>query len=77
MGETVAKTICGSKSKYKPGHWFNSAKFLDIEYQIYGQVNNIKSISKENTQFNWTNNSKSINIRRYSNCNPHKFTWDF
>ena len=62
MGETVAKTICGSKSKYKPGHWFNSAKFLDIEYQIYGQVNNIKSISKENTQFNWTNNSKSINI---------------
>lgn len=62
MGETVAKTICGSKSKYKPGHWFNSAKFLDIEYQIYGQVNNTKSISKEITQFNWTNNSKSINI---------------
>ena len=62
MGETVAKTICGSKSKYKPGHWFNSAKFLDIEYQIYGQVNNTKSISKDNAQFNWNNFSKSVSI---------------
>jgi hypothetical protein len=23
---------------YKPGHWFNSAKFFDIEYQTYGWV---------------------------------------
>jgi NADPH-dependent 2,4-dienoyl-CoA reductase/sulfur reductase-like enzyme len=38
MGETVAQTICGNKSEYKPGHWFNSAKFIDIEYQTYGWV---------------------------------------
>lgn len=38
MGETVAQTICGNKAKYNPGHWFNSAKFLDIEYQTYGWV---------------------------------------
>ena len=38
MGETVAQTICGNKTPYKPGHWFNSAKFLDIEYQTYGWV---------------------------------------
>jgi len=38
MGETVAQTICGNKTEYKPGHWFNSAKFLDIEYQTYGWV---------------------------------------
>ncbi|MEK6153353.1 FAD/NAD(P)-binding oxidoreductase [Flavobacteriaceae bacterium 3-367] len=38
MGETVAHTICGNKLEYKPGHWFNSAKFLDIEYQTYGWV---------------------------------------
>jgi NAD(P)H-nitrite reductase large subunit len=38
MGETVAQTICGNKIPYKPGHWFNSAKFLDIEYQTYGWV---------------------------------------
>lgn len=38
MGETVARTICETPSKYIPGHWFNSAKFLDIEYQTYGWV---------------------------------------
>ncbi|MGY6650062.1 NAD(P)/FAD-dependent oxidoreductase [Wenyingzhuangia sp. IMCC45574] len=38
MGETVARTICGKPSEYQPGQWFNSAKFLDIEYQTYGWV---------------------------------------
>jgi NAD(P)H-nitrite reductase large subunit len=38
MGETVARTICGNRISYKPGHWFNSAKFMDIEYQTYGWV---------------------------------------
>ena len=38
MGETVAQTICGNRIEYKPGHWFNSAKFVDIEYQTYGWV---------------------------------------
>ncbi len=36
MGETVAQTICGNRIEYKPGHWYNSAKFFDIEYQTYG-----------------------------------------
>lgn len=38
MGEAVAKTITGERTKYSPGHWFNSAKFFDIEYQTYGYV---------------------------------------
>ena len=38
MGEALAQTICGNKTPYNPGHWFNSAKFLDIEYQTYGWV---------------------------------------
>ena len=38
MGQTVAKTICGEKTKYHPGVWFNSAKFFDIEYQVYGDI---------------------------------------
>ena len=28
----------GNKKAYRPGHWFNSAKFFDIEYQTYGLV---------------------------------------
>lgn len=39
MGETLANTICkGVPYKYQPGLWFNSAKFIDIEYQTYGWV---------------------------------------
>ncbi len=38
MGETVAYNICGKPVKYNPGLWFNSAKFIDIEYQVYGEV---------------------------------------
>ncbi len=38
MGETLAKTLCGNKTAYTPGIWFNSAKFFDIEYQTYGNV---------------------------------------
>ncbi len=38
MGEALAQTLTGNPTEYKPGHWFNSAKFLDIEYQTYGWV---------------------------------------
>ncbi len=38
MGEVAAYNICGQEVSYDPGTWFNSAKFLDIEYQVYGSV---------------------------------------
>jgi NADH dehydrogenase FAD-containing subunit len=38
MGETVAYNVMGKAVAYDPGIWFNSAKFLDIEYQVYGEV---------------------------------------
>lgn len=38
MGEVVAYNICGQSTAYDPGIWFNSAKFVDIEYQVYGDV---------------------------------------
>jgi len=38
MGKTVAKTICDKPTKYDPGIWFNSAKFFDVEYQVYGDI---------------------------------------
>jgi len=38
MGETVAYNILDQKIAYDPGIWFNSAKFIDIEYQVYGDV---------------------------------------
>lgn len=38
MGEVVAQNVLDNPTEYLPGIWFNSAKFLDIEYQVYGQV---------------------------------------
>jgi NADPH-dependent 2,4-dienoyl-CoA reductase/sulfur reductase-like enzyme len=37
MGEVLAQTLTGNPTAYT-GNWFNSAKFLDIEYQTYGWV---------------------------------------
>ena len=51
MGETVAQTICGNKLAYKPGHWFNSAKFFDIEYQTYGWVHS--KLQEGEANFYW------------------------
>ncbi|GER58231.1 NAD(P)/FAD-dependent oxidoreductase [Patiriisocius marinus] len=53
MGETLAQTICGNRIEYKPGHWFNSAKFLDIEYQTYGWVFSERSKSEQEVHFHW------------------------
>ena len=39
QGETLANNLSsGFDQPYKPGVWFNSAKFFDIEYQTYGLV---------------------------------------
>ena len=51
MGETIAQTICGTKKAYQPGPWFNSAKFFDIEYQTYGNVN--ATMADDESHFYW------------------------
>ena len=51
MGEVVAQTICGTKTNYEPGPWFNSAKFFDIEYQTYGNVWN--ELMPNESEFYW------------------------
>ncbi|MFH4966961.1 FAD/NAD(P)-binding oxidoreductase [Gaetbulibacter sp. M240] len=51
MGETLAQTICGNRMTYNPGHWFNSAKFFDIEYQTYGWVS--AKPTDEEAHFHW------------------------
>lgn len=55
MGESLAKTLTGTKTPYDPGYWFNSAKFFDIEYQTYGHVwGQLKEGEKE---FYWEHES--------------------
>ncbi|MAP55307.1 FAD-dependent oxidoreductase [Altibacter sp.] len=53
MGEVVAQTICGRETTYNPGHWFNSAKFFDIEFQTYGWVQPKSRRKDYEAQFHW------------------------
>ena len=46
-GETAAKNIVGLNTEYQPGHWFNSAKFFDVEYQTYGLVQVQKKMDED------------------------------
>jgi len=60
MGETIAQTICGNKIEYKPGHWFNSAKFLDLEYQTYGWVFSERGMKENEKHFHWRDSKEKI-----------------
>lgn len=37
-GKVVGRTLCGHRTPYRRGIFFNSAKFFTIEYQTYGEV---------------------------------------
>ncbi len=50
-GETLAQTLCGNRTAYQPGVFFNSAKFFDIEYQTYGTVN--AQLADDEQTFYW------------------------
>ncbi|MGB6268377.1 MAG: FAD-dependent oxidoreductase [Olleya sp.] len=71
MGEVLAQTICDNKMQYNPGHWFNSAKFLDIEYQTYGWVFGEKGRPDYQAHFHWKHedDTKCITIAYHKNTN--------
>lgn len=62
MGETVAQTLTGNPSIYTPGHWFNSAKFFDIEFQTYGSVK-AQPNPQEEIQLVWQHPEKNLLLR--------------
>ncbi|MGF7214667.1 NAD(P)H-nitrite reductase large subunit [Spirosoma lacussanchae] len=63
MGETVAKTLLGTRTRYQPGVFFNSAKFFDIEYQTYGNVANYLPDDGPEESFYWQHATENIAIR--------------
>ncbi|WP_310992755.1 NAD(P)/FAD-dependent oxidoreductase [Aequorivita marina] len=69
MGEALAQTICGNPFEYKPGNWFNSAKFFDIEYQTYGWVFSEERKKDYEAQFHWKckSNLRCITISYHKN----------
>lgn len=62
MGEVVSYNVCGKTIEYDPGIWFNSAKFFDIEYQVYGFVPVEESAEFDSILWIDKNAKKSIRI---------------
>ncbi|MEO7444806.1 MAG: FAD-dependent oxidoreductase [Ferruginibacter sp.] len=60
-GEMLASTICGNRQAYHPDPWFNSAKFLDIEYQTYGVIN--ATLQDDEDSFAWQHPCKNLLFR--------------
>ncbi|MGE3801504.1 MAG: NAD(P)/FAD-dependent oxidoreductase [Candidatus Kapaibacterium sp.] len=61
-GETVARTICGERTAYDRGVWFNSAKFFDIEYQTYGFVSNVPREGEESLYWEYPDGRHAVRI---------------
>ncbi len=70
MGETIAYVICGKKEVYQPGIWFNSAKFFDLEYQVYGFVPNTEQ--PDCAALFWQNAQGNKSIRLVYDKNTQK-----
>lgn len=62
MGPVLAQTICGTPTPYKQEVWFNSAKFFDIEYQVYGQVGNAPAAGEQHLYWEHEDGRKAIRI---------------
>jgi NAD(P)H-nitrite reductase large subunit len=71
-GETLAQTLCGKRTAYNPGPFFNSAKFFDIEYQTYGTIN--ASLAENENSFYWEHPEGKICFRATFNKDDESIT---
>lgn len=53
MAETLSKHLIEGAVAYEQKHWFNSAKFFDLEYQTYGQVSTSSKRKNSEQHFHW------------------------
>lgn len=71
QGETLARTLTGERTEYKPGFWFNSAKFFDIEYQTYGMV--LATPLDNEATFYWEHSNGEICVKMVFDKESKKF----
>ncbi len=71
MGEVLGQTLTGNPMPYKPGNWFNSAKFFDIEFQTYGWVRNKPRADEQH--LHWANKDGKKIITIAYNIKTHEF----
>ncbi len=65
QGEIAAENILGGSKEYHGGIWFNSAKFFDLEYQVYGDVNprSVETLDGEHKSLFWMHESGRHSVR--------------
>jgi NADPH-dependent 2,4-dienoyl-CoA reductase/sulfur reductase-like enzyme len=61
-GEHIAANLSGDRRPYRPGVWFNSAKFFDVEYQTYGMVPNQLPEDQETLYWEHPGGKKSFRV---------------
>ncbi len=63
QGKVAGESISGlENTTYDPGIWYNSAKFLDLEYQTYGMIMPKAKDSEEHLFWEHENNLHAIRI---------------
>jgi NAD(P)H-nitrite reductase large subunit len=62
QGECVADVMCGDEREYDPGVWYNSAKFLDLEYQVYGRVPNVPGAGERHLYWEHPGGKRALRI---------------
>ena len=61
QGRVVGDVMAGEERTYDPGIWYNSAKFLDLEYHTYGRVN-LRVPGEENLYWEHPNGGHSLRL---------------
>ena len=61
MGPILAKTLCDTPTIFRQSTWFNSAKFINMEYQVYGSVGN--GIKEGEKHLFWKHHKENKSIR--------------
>lgn len=62
MGQVAAANVCGQNLRYEQGLWYNSARFFELEYQVYGHAPNAFEPPYHSYFFKEGKGQKSIRI---------------
>ncbi|HMB69836.1 MAG TPA: FAD-dependent oxidoreductase [bacterium] len=62
QGEAAGDAVAGEEVRYEPRLWYNSAKFLDLEYQVYGDVPNRPREGETHLYWEHPDGSRSVRL---------------
>jgi NAD(P)H-nitrite reductase large subunit len=74
QGVCAALNICGKGTPYSPPVLFNSAKFFDLEYQVYGNCPATPTVESNISSYLWANRQKNRLLRIYFNKSSEAIT---